>query len=689
MASSPAGSDRAARRLAWVLWIVAVGMAVAALVVDWQHGRADLAVAVAATVSLAIPVPTVGVLVLARHPRHAVGWSLWAFGFVLALDDFRGAYARYGGGSLPGADALATVGEAVYAPDIAMILLFVLLPLLFPTGHPPAPSWRPVVWLAVAGLVVVPTAGAAGLWVARSRAARGEPAAIPLPLELAYWIPTVIVVLGGGVAALASLVVRFRAAGGAERQQLKWFVYGALLCLLLVVSFMATPLARYDAVLMYGYLSLPIAIGAAMLRYRLYDIDFLINRTLVYGALTVIVVGVYVLVVGFLGAAVQRRGDLVPSLIATGLVAVLFQPLRNRLQRAVNRLTYGDRDEPYRALSRLSQRLGATLAPDQTLPAVVQTVQDALRLPYAAIALRGEDGSFSVAAATGRPGPSPVRLPLVYQGETVGELLLGPRPGESTLTPADRRLVQDLARQAGVAAHAVRLTVDLQRARERLVSAREEERRRLHHDLHDGLGPALASMSLQLAALRNLIAHDSAAVAILGDVKAQLHDAIADVRRVVYALRPPTLDELGLVGAIREHAARLSQGDPSVAVEASEPLPPLPAAVEVAAYRIALEALTNVARHAGARTCVVRLSVEAADSGGARAAGTPDPAPSCRLRLEVIDDGRGVRPDDRAGTGRISMRERAAELGGTLDVGPATGGGTAVVARLPLAVAPT
>ncbi len=266
----------------------------------------------------------------------------------------------------------------------------------------------------------------------------------------------------------------------------------------------------------------------------------------------------------------------------------------------------------------------------------------------------------------------------MYQGEQVGELILGPRTGEGVFGPTDRRLLEDLARQVGVAVHAVHLTADLQRSRERLVSAREEERRRLRHDLHDGLGPALASMSLQLAAVRNLVAENPAAVEMITDLKAQMQEAVADIRRLVYALRPPALDELGLAQAIREYAARLTQTGLKIRVEAPEPLPPLPAAVEVAAYRIVLEALTNAVRHAGARTCAIRVAV--VDGGS-----DPVQRRSARaLQAEILDDGSGIHSRSSTGTGLISMRERASELGGTLVVEPVPDGGTRVCARLPL-----
>jgi signal transduction histidine kinase len=314
------------------------------------------------------------------------------------------------------------------------------------------------------------------------------------------------------------------------------------------------------------------------------------------------------------------------------------------------------------------------------LPAVARTVQEALKLPYAEIQLKREDG-FETAAAAGDPGANALRLPLVYGGETVGRLVLGPRAGEENFGPTERQLLEDLSHQIGASAHAalmtdeaLRLSADLQRSRERLVEAREEERRRLRRDLHDGLGPQLSSQALTIDAVRKLMRRDpDAAEELLLDLKADAQDAITDIRRLVYGLRPPALDDLGLLGALRETAEQYSVKGLSVSVQAPERLPPLSAAVEVAAYRIAQEALTNVVRHAEASTCTLSLALGEAGA----------------LCLEVRDDGRGI-PDPqedsavRAGVGLTSMRERASELGGSLLVEPLPEGGTRVSVWLPL-----
>ena len=478
---------------------------------------------------------------------------------------------------------------------------------------------------------------------------------------------------------LAVMVYRYlRVSDVAQRQQTKWLVFGLALGVstfallgLLALSFpgFGEPGSAFGILegthVVLLFTPIPLAVGVAILRYRLWDIDLIINRALVYGALTAAVVGVYVLLVGYLGALFQTRDNLLVSLAATGLVAVLFHPLRERLQRGVDRLTYGERDDPYAAISRLGKRLEAALEPEAVLPTIVQTVREALRLPYAAVALGTEDDLVS---ESGKRVADPLRLPLLYRGEPVGELLLAPRSGEEGFSPADRHLLEGLARQAGVAAHAVRLTNDLKSSRERLVTAREEERRRLRRDLHDGLGPTLGSLPLKLDVADDLVVEDPAAAReLLRGLKIQAQSAVVDIRRLVYDLRPPALDDLGLLGALRELAAQHGTGGLDVAAELPEELPPLPAAVEVACLRIAQEALTNVARHSGANACVVRLDV------GPKA-----------LRLEVSDDGRGLGAGNGSGVGLHSMRERAEELGGSCVVDQRSGGGTRVRALLPL-----
>ena len=499
----------------------------------------------------------------------------------------------------------------------------------------------------------------------------------------------------GGLA----LLYRYRfQSDSMQRRQIRWIVWGALAAvagLVLQILFVGmnlfgTPQIFTDFVIyplgQLLKLLLPVSVVFAIRRYRLWDINILINRALVYGALTTLVIGIYVLAVGVLGESIQSNGSWLVSILVTGLIAVLVQPLRDRLQRGVNRMMYGERDDPITVLSRLGQRLEGTLAPDAVLPSLVETVAQTLKLPYVAIEAADQHpdsqpapdpSSTNLPAPTiayGEPVEDVIRLPLIYQSETIGQLLVAPRAAGEALSPMDRHLLQNIAHQAGMAMHAVNLTADLQRSRQRLVATREEERRRLRRDLHDGLGPNLASQGLKLAAVKQLLERSpSAAIPLLDQVMEQNNSTVADVRRLVYGLRPPALDELGLVAAIRDHVAGMD-GKSTLQIEITEPsggLPALSAAVEVAAYRIILEALTNVIRHAQATHCRIRFAVSHNGSSDV-------------LGIEIQDDGKGMPEAHRAGVGLRSMRERAEEIGGTCEVEPNGRQGTCVSVRVPL-----
>ncbi|MDQ6834903.1 MAG: sensor histidine kinase [Actinomycetota bacterium] len=640
---------------------------------------ADSPLEVAAATGLILVTTGVGLLIAARRPGIVIGWLLLASGLVLAIDLLAAPYGYYGLLTAPG--ALPAARLAVLWNQVDWPTLFVgvtAVAFVFPDGRLPSARWRGPAALAgisYLGLMAV-------LLVSPDRfAAPFGSVSSPLPtispslhvLGLPFWLGT----LASLVAAAWSVRVRFPNASRPQRLQLLWFAYGALLIPLALVVCVVEALATGAAgtatliALSLAILAIPVCIAIAILRYGLFDIELVISRTLVFGTLTLCVVATYVAAVSGVDALIHRRG--VGGLIATGLVAAGLQPLRLAVQGRVDRLVYGDRHDPYAALARLSTRLQSALASDQVVQTIVDSVAEALKLPYVAVEFARGD-RIEVAAARGHPAITPAeRVRLTYQGQEVGQLVVAPAPGRE-LGPAERRLLENLADQAGIAVRAVRLTADLKLSRERLVATREEERRRLRRDLHDGLGPTLAGMALQLDAVRNQLPDDeTAAATMLGELRDQTREAITDIRRLVYELRPPSLDELGLVGALREHVARLAGGlngagasDVSIAVDAPPTLPPLPAAVEVAAYRIALEALNNVVRHAHARHCVVHL------------------AHNGELSVEVRDDGCGVSGDRRPGVGLGSMRERAAEVGGSLEIEVGRDAGTRVCARLPL-----
>ena len=630
-----------------------------------------------------------GALLVALRPRNPVGWGFLATGLAFMLGLFAEQYAAYGlltrPGSLPGAEFAFWLQIWIYPP--ALIPMFALSPLYFPDGRLPTPRWR---WVARAALWLLPL-------LAVANAVRPGPAYLfgsylvnPYGIEALVgldWLTDTLPGLAGLasiIAAAVSLVVRFRRADQTVRQQVMWLAYAVALTALAFVVDAAVALAapaHYPAVFKVVQLVpmlVVVAATIAVLRHRLFDIDRLVNRSLLYGLLTACVVGIYVTVVAGLGALIgaPRRGIGV-SLLATGVVAVAFEPLRSRLQRLVDRLLYGHPADPYRTLTLLGRRLETTLQLGMVLPAVAATVAETFRVPYVAVQVLEGDG-YRTQAEHGqppRPEATPLYLPLSYGSEPVGRLVLAGPGRRVELAPGDRRLLADLARQVGVAVHSVRageeaarLSVDLQRSRERLVLTREEERRRIGRDLHDGLGPQLAGLTMTLEAARDLVRTDPGrAEELLADLQGRAELAVEDVRRIAHRLRPPALDALGLVGALRSHAA--SQQRVQITVEAPQPLPALPAAVELAAYRVVLEALHNVTSHAQAASCRVTLQAERG----------PD-----ALRVLVIDDGRGVPTDAPVGVGLQSMRERAAELGGSCVVRPAESGGTMVEAVLPL-----
>lgn len=415
------------------------------------------------------------------------------------------------------------------------------------------------------------------------------------------------------------------------------------------------------------FVGIPVSMAFLVLRYRLWALEFAISRSLVYGTLTAAIAGLYVLIVVGAGALVPESWHWALTALAVGAVAVVVQPLRQTVQSGVNRLLYGERDNPATALAHLGQRLEAAATAEDVLPAIAETVARSLRLPYAAVAVQREERQ-EIIAAYGQAPEFVEKFSLVDQGEVVGELLVAPRaPGEA-FASADRRLLAQLARQAGPAVHAVLLVEALRRSRERLVSAREEERRHLRRELHDGLGPQLAALSLKVDAAHNTAEHNPQQHArLLQEVKSGVQAAIADIRRTVYSLRPPALDQLGLIGAVRAQADELANGaGVQATVVGPDVFPPLPAAAEVAAYRITGEALTNVARHARASRVYVGLCLTDA------------------LHLVVEDDGSGLPADYRAGVGLASMRERAEELGGAFRICSETGRGVRIEVALPI-----
>ena len=487
--------------------------------------------------------------------------------------------------------------------------------------------------------------------------------------------------------AIAGLVIRWRRGGSLVRQQLLLLALAtwppALVFVAILIS-VGVPGWIFGVVL----LPLPAAIAVAVLHHGLYDLRRAAYRTLLWLTMSAVVVGIYAAVVITVAALVPGHHAWWPSALAAALAALMLIPVRDKLQRGVTRVVYGRWREPYEVLAGLGQDLEAAADIDRLLDAAVAELATGLDLRD--VSVRDLDGT--VAAGTGRSGhrggrrpglcrgrragtiaaagPATASIPLLAYGIPVGSLTY--RVPARPLSAAQERLLHDLARQLGGALHARLLREDLQRARERLVLAREEERRRLRRDLHDGIGPALAGLTLKTETARALLPPGAdGASRQLRDLSEEIRRTVVDVRRLVEGLRPPALDELGLAGACAQAVERLTAGSGLAAsVDAPDDLPALPAAVEVAAYRIVVEAVTNTVRHARARHC--RVSITLIPAG---------------LAVEVTDDGTGLAASGQPGHGLAIMRERAEELGGTVTVRDGSPGVT-IQARLPAVTAP-
>ena len=456
---------------------------------------------------------------------------------------------------------------------------------------------------------------------------------------------------------VVSVLRRLRRSTGDNRLRLLWFLFGALsVPLALLLNWASyfllddpSPSAPFvGALVMCG---LPVAIGIAIVRTRLFDIELVLSRTLTYGVLTALVFGAYAGLLALTG--IIFGNSTVGGICAIAVVAVAAAPTQRWLRDRIERWVYGYRSEPHRAIRMMSERVDAA-NPLDLLPAITGTVTERSSVRRAWVEEHGPTTAAS----------NVVRTPLVHQGTPLGSLAVELPPGRS-FSAHDTQLLHDLARQASVLVRAGQLNADLQTSRSRLVTAREEERKRLRRDLHDGLGPSLAAMVLKLNAAATR-ADATERNALLAEIGEEVKDAIAEIRRVVDDLRPPAIDEVGLLGALRQRAAALSTETLEYVVTGPDSLPPVPAAVEVAAYRIVSEAMTNVARHSGASRCTIDIGI-----GGT-------------LEVTIKDNGLGSLRPIGHGVGWASMTDRASELGGACTISSRAEGGLVVRAVLPL-----
>jgi signal transduction histidine kinase len=630
---------------AWIAWTVAgialglVGVVALVRVVSPQAGGGEVPAEIRDWLLALLCVP-LGARIAAHRPHNPCGWLVLAVGTLAA--------ATVATATLPSGTG-TWLRDWLWWPGYGLL---VLIALLFPDGHPVSPRWR---WItrALVGSTAVGTIALASLSARAPDLLSGTTAISPGLDTIAFLAATAVLVLGA-FAAVVSLAVRIVRTPPGARGLLVWAVVNAaiLLVALLLDTFAGVPL-----IWLLGALAVPVAAVIGVLRYGLYAIEFLVHRTLAYGLASAALLLCYPLILLALGGSTSE-----PATVAAIVVLVVASlPVRAGANRIVHQWLYGLSARPYELLDTLGRRVVATQLPEQVLAEAVSTIGEALKLPFVQARLAGQTAAE---ATFGDRRPwSVTSLELGYQGQVFGELLVQQRSPDEPWSRREKKLLVGLATQLGPGAASVRLTRELQAARQRLVRTREEELRRLQHDLHDGIGAALTGSRMTARAARSRTQEPQVEV-LLARLEEDLADAGTQLRRIIDGLRPPALDR-GLVEALEVAARRHRRPDLDVAVHV-DALPPIPAAVEVAAYRLVEEALVNVVKHAGAAQAEVSVT------------STP-----VTLHVEVADDGIGPGLSGPGGVGWESMRERCQELGGSWTIS-ATDPGTRVTATIPL-----
>jgi signal transduction histidine kinase len=705
-----------ARRLAWAAWGVTVAFLVAwPFVSEAATPAAQRDVLGYVVFPLAIlGFATIGALITSRQPDNRIGLILAWIGFFGAAALAVGEYAKLSidaGHSLPGASVAAWFNRASFGLVLAPLpLLF----LLFPTGHVPTRRWRPVLWVLLAALVVnqvlfALTPGPLNSGLVELK----HPVTNPLGLPAA-WKGVVealtgfagLAVLVGAALSVVSLILRFRRAGPDERQQIRWLMYLGAGAVAIILALIASVLIRlalgihvdedndplgavfFIAFALLIVLGIPAACGIAILRYRLYDLDVVIKKTVVFGALALFITAVYLLVVGLVGVFVTGTSSNTVSFAAGAAAALAFQPLRVLARRLADRVVYGKRATPYEVLTSFSGRMAETYSTEEVLPRMAEIlsagtgatsatvwllVGGELR-PVATSATSPNARSAAPIAITGDGGAFPAfpagehAFEVRHQGELLGALSLT-MPASDPMNPTKQSLVRDVASQAGLVLRNVRLIEELRASRQRIVAAQDEERRKIERNLHDGAQQQLVSLAVQLRLAESMVGKNPEKEhELLTRLQSETSDALENLRDLARGIYPPLLAEMGLPPALQAQARK---GVLPTTVQA-DGVGRYSQEIEAAVYFCCLEAMQNVAKYAVASTATVRLFVEDGD-----------------LWFEVADDGRGFDPSvTRFGTGLQGMADRLDAIGGTLRVESRPGEGTTVTGHIP-AVAPS
>jgi signal transduction histidine kinase len=685
---------RSAGRLAWGIALACFGM-VAASVVLLILNRLAIGSSGTGDVSdlvTAVNVGALGALIASRRQTNAIGWMLLAIGSILSISTLGGHLAlraQTAGMSTSGWLRWPTWVHN-WSGNLALGLL-ILLFLLFPNGRPLSRRWR---WVVLATIVY-------------SIAFAGGNALDPAPVQLAPGLPSIgnpagVRAMRGfynspaffGIFALlifgvVALVLRLRRSTGEEHQQVKWFAYASgvsvgvvLLGILLSLWHQTQVLgdAAFGAAFVLGFsIAVPAAAAIAILRYGLYEIDVVINKTLVYFSLAAVITAIYVGIVVGIGALINGQGNVGLSILATAIVAVAFQPIRDRSRKFANRLVYGKRATPYEVLGEFSSRVGGALATEDILPRMAQTLADGTGAARADVWLKVADefrdeATWPVEGGQLEPVVSSgddlgglgadLAVAVRHRGEILGAISIKKRPGEA-LSPTETKLVTDLASQAGLVLRNVRLIEELRASRQRLVVAQDEARRRLERNIHDGAQQQLVSVAVKVRLASSFVGRDAVKEReLLDQLGVETQDALENLRDLARGIYPPLLADQGLAVAIRSQARKSSV---PVTVEA-DGISRYGEDAEAAVYFSVLEGLQNVTKYAEASSAVVRLSQT--DNG---------------LAFEVTDNGRGFDSERSTyGTGLQGIADRLAALDGTLEVTSRPGAGTTLRGTVPI-----
>jgi signal transduction histidine kinase len=630
----------------------------------------------------------IGALAVSRQPGNLVGWLFLATGVVAAMQIFTGELAlslyRHGG-PLLAVQWLAWPANWIW--NLSFGSLFTLLPLLFPDGRLPSRRWRPLAWFALGLIAFLAVAYAVAPGPLDSPRV-ANPAGVGVGVSGAFaglFTGLAFVAVAACVLCVCSLFFRYHHADGDVRQQVKWFGLGAaftLTCLLAgqVAQGLGAQVVS-DVLSAIGVLGVPVGAAIAILRFRLFDIDVVISKAIVYGSLAAFIAIVYVGLVAGVGQLAGAVGTPVLSAIAAAIVALAFQPVRRRMQRFANRLVYGQRATPYEVLSDFSGQVAHAYSVEDILPKMAQIVAAGTGVARAEVWLRVGSELRSVARwpQDGAASPSPVPMPsgeipefgegeavfpVVHQGDMLGAIAVQ-APAGDPITADKEKLIANLAAQAGLVLRNVRLLEDIRASRQRIVTAQDAAARRLERNIHDGAQQQLVALAIKTGLADSLVGHDDAeAHQMLSQIQAEIKEALSDLRDLARGIYPPLLADLGLVAALQAQARKSALP----AVVEGDGLGRYPQEAETAVYFCALEALQNVAKYARASRAIVRLS-----------------APNGALAFCVEDDGVGFDPNAKGhGSGIQGMSDRLAALGGELRVTSTPGAGTIVNGSVPV-----